>query len=58
MSKRETLFCDGFPQEEALLEEEEERPPAPWWEGAAFRLLNCVMVVFFLGATVKLQVTV
>lgn len=42
-------------EEEALLEEEEERPPAPWWEGAAFRLLNCVMVVFFLGATVKLQ---
>ena len=26
-----------------------------WWEVALFRLLNAVMVVFFLAATVKLQ---
>ena len=26
-----------------------------WWEMAMFRLLNAVMVIFFLTATIKLQ---
>ena len=40
------------------LEEREEgfRPTTPvWWEVAMFRILNAIMVIFFLTATVKLQ---
>jgi hypothetical protein len=35
--------------------EAEKRPPPAWHEVAAFRLLNGVMVLFFLAAAAKLQ---
>merc|ERR1712130_87118 len=41
-------------EEQCILEEEERAPPA-WYEVFAFRILNGVMVMFFLAATVKLQ---
>ena len=44
--------------EEMEFGEREEEPVAPtpvWWEVAIFRVLNAIMVIFFLTATVKLQ---
>merc|ERR1712130_910855 len=41
-------------EEQCILEEEERAPPA-WYEVFVFRILNGVMVMFFLAATVKLQ---
>lgn len=41
--------------EEQTILEEEERSPAAWYEIVTFRVLNGVMVMFFLAATVKLQ---
>ena len=44
--------------EEMELEQREDgfKPTTPvWWEVAMFRILNGIMVVFFLTATVKLQ---
>ena len=40
-------------EEQAIVEEE--RTPSPWHEVFAFRILNGVMVMFFLAATIKLQ---
>lgn len=40
-------------EEQAIVEEE--HTPTPWHEVFAFRILNGVMVMFFLAATIKLQ---
>ena len=41
---------------ECIEREEGFKSPTPvWWEVVVFRILNAIMVIFFLAATVKLQ---